>query len=311
MAIYEYEAMDCRGRETVDVVEADCEHEALDMIRKRGQFVTKIDKKKSTVTWREKKVKLSKPAKPMDANELGKKILLDTLVSPVSLVPAVLGATAIMASWAANLGVGIMFGGIVGILAGAGIAATRLIWGLDQQIDRAMKHLQVVQEEEQESLLNSLQERLRRDPDVRTRSALKELRELYASFQQDQLDGLAENHKQVARNVEELFRACVKQLTHSCELWEASRSMPERVRKEVLENRDKVIPEIVAAVDSLAKTVQEFHGLTAEEGASELSRLRQELTTSLDVAKRTEEGMASLEKPVDTSWLGKDSQQKE
>lgn len=294
------EAMDVSGREIREIILAQHQDDAIAKMRQKGYFVTKVALNKNpkapvpilvgSVSLPLKKKPID-PIKPLDANAMGKKVLWDTLVAPISIFPVMLGATASMLGWAVSCSAMIAIG-ILSVLFGMGVAATRLIWGLDTRVEVVLRQMHDQQIAQQEAQLNELVSRLHDDPDNRTLKALCDLRKLYGVFQNK---NFLKNYREVSENVSELFRACIKQLIRSCEMWESLQAMPTNVRDEILVDREKVIREILAAVDTIGKTVQDFHELTTDEGASELSRRRQELDTSLEVARRAEAEMAKFE----------------
>ena len=88
-------------------------------------------------------------------DEVKRKVYLDLFASPMTLLPFVGGATALLGSWAIG-GVSLLtFGGIAGMVIGAGVFASRLIFGLDKLTERAYQYSQ---DQQQQMQLKSLQQ---------------------------------------------------------------------------------------------------------------------------------------------------------
>ena len=70
-----------------------------------------------------------------------RKILLDIFASPGTVLPIAGGITALLASWAVGGQSALNFAGVVGILGGFGIFASRLILGLEKITRDAYDHV--------------------------------------------------------------------------------------------------------------------------------------------------------------------------
>lgn len=229
----------------------------------------------------------------MNSRELGKQILIDMLIAPTTVLPSVIGASVLIIGWAIGSAVTI-FAGLMGILAGIGMAVTKFIWGFDKQIEKTFAKIQEEEVKKKQARIDQLRKRLIQDRDARTAAALKDAQEIYLQFKHDCKQGIYEVYADVAQKVEELYEMCIKQVERSCKLFAAARKLPERMRLPILQDRDKVIKGIQDAVESLVSTVQAFHQFTSDESAAELQTRREELDASLAIAKQTEEQMAAL-----------------
>ena len=236
---------------------------------------------------------------PPDRAALRNAVLADLLASPWSLVPAALGATALLGSWAVGGDPGLTFAGVAGFLGAGGAVATRWIYGLEALTQRAWERLTAADRRRRDDELDALDAALARDGDLRTHRLLRELRALRSRFHADARSGkLAAGHGRMLGQVDELFAGCVTHLRNTLELKETARRVG-NARREVLEaRRDALIGEVAATAEHLAKTVDRVHGFAAGRQASELSRLREELDETMAVARRTEERMAELDRPV-------------
>ena len=228
-------------------------------------------------------------------DDVKKKVLLDLFASPWTVLPVVGGLTALMVSWAAGGSALLNTLGLVGILGGVGLLATRLIFGLERITNQAYEYLHQKQRQQQEQALDALDKKLKKDKDSRTQNSLRQLRHLYSSFQKDIDDGkLVRGAHEILDTVERLFEASVGQLRRSYELWTTARKLSGQPREDVLDERETVIQEVVDTVEHLSKTIQEFHTYASKRNDANLARLRSELDETMKVARRTEDRIASL-----------------
>lgn len=206
-----------------------------------------------------------------------------------------------MAAWAVGQGAGILsFLGLGGLLAGLGAMATRWILRGDEIHKDAFKALQEEAFQKQAEVLDDLDRRLQRDDDPRTETTLRELREIYQEFKKDAswAEGLKTRVSfEIVSKVERLFEECVKSLRRSLELWEAAEKMrTETHRKEMLESRGSLLGEISRSLEQMRKTVDSVRALRVEKGdTARHAQIREELDASLEVARRVEERMRTLE----------------
>jgi hypothetical protein len=239
----------------------------------------------------------------MDRKKLRNKVFLDLLSSPWTLGPTVLGATSLLASWATEMGPGwLTLAGIGGVLAGVGSLATQWIFRSDEIIRRAYEDLEAQEMAAHENRLDDLHNRLRKDKDPRDEDSLRELRMLYRSFKQDnQWRGRLspQSSVEIASMVEKLYKGCIMSLERSADLVEAARKMNRsKAKTGVLEAREKLLTEVFESVEQLAKTIEHVKTLRSDDGASDLARIRRELDESLEVARRVEERMQSMEEEL-------------
>jgi hypothetical protein len=238
---------------------------------------------------------------------LRKKYLLGLLTSPLTLLPALGGATC-LAAGAVGVGtpVSLLAGG-AGILFGAGVFLQRLALGSHRLLDRAKEEVEREAREDQrrsqrarEAYLDDLDRRLTGDHDPRTETALRDLRALHAAFSRGEF--LQDNRSLLAtfdllRLVEGLFRQCVDSLEETLRLHQASgRASSGKVRNSILGRRDAIIASVQQSVDALNQTLGELQGLAASGNNQEarLAQRRQVLRQRLDAAKRVERRIRSV-----------------
>jgi hypothetical protein len=229
--------------------------------------------------------------------DVRKKVLLDLFATPGTLLPLVGGLTLLIGGWALDAGAAVGFLGLVGVLAGLGVAATRLIFGLEEITNRAYEYVHDQEWKNQQKALDKLDHKLIRDRDPRTQDALRQVRHLYTTLLEDVKAGkITRNSHEILQKVEALFRACVDQLQRSYKLWSTARRLSGDARQRVLQQREKVVQEVVRAVDHLDQTIEQLRGLTAKSDEEDLGQLRSELDEAIEVARRTEQRLASWDR---------------
>lgn len=240
-------------------------------------------------------------ASGMDRSRYRRKVLLDLFASPWTLLPGVLGASSLLAGWAFDGGASWwLLGGIAGILAGAGAAATRWVFSADRIMHEAFDSLQEETRRQQEQKLDALDRRLLGDNDPRPEQFLRELRAMYRGFRDDAAwtGRLGERSAfEIAGKVEKLFQACIISLERSQDLWDtAARMKTEAARRNVLAGRERLLEEIRESVQQVAHTIDGVQSLALEQPSDQnLAQIRRELDESLAVARRVEERMQTLE----------------
>jgi hypothetical protein len=245
----------------------------------------------------------------LDEKRLRRKMMLKLLSSPMTLVPMIVGVSAIAGTWAmdANMGLG-LFVGLAAFMAAGGAFMTRLIVGGENAAKKAIDELQHETLAEQEKALDELESRLKEDGDKRTEAALGDLRAIAEAFDQEDLwnDGLnSKSAFDIMEGVGRLFDRCVRSLEQTLHLWKLAGKMKTKsARKPMLEQREEIIGEVARSIGQLGKIlvdVQKFEGST--ESTVGLGRLRDELDQSLDFAKQVEEKVKMLDREFSTAEL--------
>ena len=224
-----------------------------------------------------------------------KKVLLDLFVSPWTIVPIVGGLSAWLLSWGIDGNATLNLIGLAGVMAGVGIQATRLIFGIEELTEKAYAYLTEQEKAAQDQRLAELSTRLENDGDPRSEECLRRLRRLY-----DSLDSGAPKGATAIMfrdKVEELFRAAVRQLERSLELWERSQQLPGNVGSLLLKERRKAIDEVVLTVNHVTRTVEQYHAFQMKESDHELAKLREELDQTIQAARRADEAINAIGKP--------------
>ena len=227
----------------------------------------------------------------------------DILGSPLVLVPFMVG-TASFASFLAlglkgTAAVGAVLVGLVGMLASAGTFITKFILGKDDRVKQLVEASRSKAKLDKRKALDHFHHRLTMDGDERTETAMQDLRSLRQAFRQ--LDKIAPDLNRamiedIQQRSEELFQQCVSSLEKTLQLWKTAESLAsETARKPILEQREKLVADVVQTVEHMSRTLASVQGITnRSEGDIRLKRLRGELDQSMEVAKKVEQRVDSL-----------------
>ncbi len=232
-------------------------------------------------------------------DEVKRKVYLDLFASPYSLLPFAGGLTSLMAGWAVGGEQTLMIAGVAGVLAGIGVTASRLIWGIEGLTEKAYEYQVDKQQKDQEQRLDELDDKLTKDRDPRTQTCLRELRLLYGNLKEAADKGkISGASYEVLEGVGKVFDECVKQLEHSHSLWETARKMQGPARTDMMQQRGELIQDVVMTVVDVGQMVESHFKETSKKNQSELGKVRRELNESIEAARRAEERTAELERSV-------------
>lgn len=232
-------------------------------------------------------------------DEVKRKVYLDLFASPYNLIPFAGGLTSLMAGWAVGGEPTLMVAGLAGVLAGIGVTASRLIWGIEDLTEKAYEYELDKKQKLQEKQLDQLDAKLTKDRDPRTQACLRELRLLYGNLKLASAKGnISASSYEVIEGVGKVVDECVKQLEHSHSLWETARKMHGPSRDTMMVQRDELIHDVVMTVVDVGKMVESHFLSTSKRNRSELDNVRRELNESINAARRAEERTAELERTV-------------
>jgi len=244
--------------------------------------------------------------------EARKKMLLDLFGSPLTLFPLAVGAASLILSWAFG-GVPLLtFLGCLGGLVGLGTFVTKLT-GYKSLLSKQRKYEHEEKLKQRKDELDQLDTKLTKDQDPRTQNALRQIRHLYQSLEEDIQGDVSKSGYQILETIEELFEACVDRLAHSYELYQTCRELSGKNKKRVKQEREQVIGEVVEATAHLGEFVQQFRMLKSKRNKKDLSSLTKQLDTHLEVAKKVNAQMSDydiVEQDYD-DFMQEDSRQRE
>jgi hypothetical protein len=231
----------------------------------------------------------------MDRNQsqFVKKCWLRLVGHPVTILPAMGGATALLAGWAISAPAAI-FGGLAGI----GVAVTALITrGLlvgGKIADEVRTELREKEHDATEAALKALRDKLASDRDTRDERMLDQLREFERAFKRrpewtSRVNPVSAT--EITSGVEELVRTCIQKLDDAFKLRTTADDMSNSpARDVVLEQREKMLREVAESITELTELLTGVYTLgTGEDVGADTASVRQRLKQSLDFARRVEE----------------------
>lgn len=241
-----------------------------------------------------------------DAKQVKRRVLTHLFGHSSVVAPFVVGASALTVNMATGSGSPwLALAGAVGLLVSVGSLATRWLFKADDMTKRAWDDIEKDRRDARDARLDDLERRLEVDGDPRTEVLLRRLRKA----EKDLADrGVAAKMDRASRveisfQASDLVEQCVQALEASLALRERSRELFGPNRDAMEERRQEEVAEVIACVETLEQLAVD--GLGGPSQTSErLQRLRDELHQSLEVARRVEERMKSLE-----SGIGPDAEQ--
>ncbi len=179
--------------------------------------------------------------------------------------------------------------GVVGV----GVFLTRMIFGLDKITEDAYQHLQKEKKIEFEESLDKLEAFL----NTEDADQLKMLRKAYKHHKEQVEKGDIVNNDELEEKLDKLFFACLEQLKVANELYNTAKTvMNKKSKKGILEKREQVLTEIKDTIQCFNTIIDGIAGIHTEKGTKVLSDLREDLQSSFEVVKRTEERIQELDR---------------
>ena len=239
----------------------------------------------------------------VDEKSITKRVTRDILGSPVVIFPFMVGSAAFASLFALGLkgsaAVGAALVGLGGMLGSAGMFLTKLILGKEDRVKKIVEAKRSKEKKAKRKKLDHFHHRLTMDGDTRTEDAMQDLRSLRDAFRK--LNVIAPNLNQamideIRERAEELFEQCVSSLEKTLQLWKTADSLASEIaKKPILEQREKLVNEVVGTVENMSQTLAAVQGITSKpEGDVRLQQLRGELDQSLEVAKKVEQRVDSM-----------------
>ena len=238
-----------------------------------------------------------------EEKNIAKRVVADIISSPMGVLPFMVGTAAFASLFALGLKgsafLGAMLIGVGGVLGSGGMFLTKMILGRDERVKKIVEESRDKAKQDKLKQLDHFHHRLTMDGDSRTEDSMQDLRSLRQAF--GQLDKIAPDLNramidEIRKRSEELFQQCVSSLEKSLQLWKTADSLAsEKARKPILEQREKLVSEVIGTVEHMSQTLAAVQGITNKsDGDARLQQLRGELDQSLEVAKRVEQRVDSL-----------------
>jgi hypothetical protein len=227
---------------------------------------------------------------------LRKRILREIFVAPSVVIPLVGGASAWLMSWAGGGSDFLNAAGLVGVLGGIGWFATRVIFQMDSLSEKALRDLENERLATEEATLDQLQKRLAGDGDARTESILILLRETRREIERiAQTPGIQLRSLEIVKQSNELFWASIEQLEQSLKMFQLAKKLNGTERQAVLRQRESCLKEARESAEHLHSAVAAFRQVVDKNQVRDLDRLQQDLSDSIEAARRSEERMRELQ----------------
>lgn len=231
-----------------------------------------------------------------------RKVISELFFAPSVVLPIVAGVSAGLLSWAGGGVNYLSAAALLGVLGGLGWMATRIIFKVEEITEAAMKLVESQRVQATEAELDELDKQLRQDGDPRTQDYLTLLRSLRAEFAKTSNQaGVLGRSNQLRERIDDAFNGTVYQLRETLSMTELIKKLDGPGRRKIQAEREHLVGEIMRTVDQLRMTVREFEKIINADKKADLTTLRDDLETSLQVAKRTEERLRELDATGSTS----------
>lgn len=250
------------------------------------------------------------PEPPEEANDtrsrIYRRIWLELLWRPAVLLPGTAGGLALLVGMIVPGGRRLLLPALIGLLFAGSMALVRWLVQHEEILDRASRAAEREAARDRERELDRLALRLKADKFSRGPRLLERLRSLREGLRES-AEWRGRVDRDTARDldekVERLFQGCIAGLERSLELNARARKLANAdAGSPLLQAREKVLAEVEASVEGLRRIAEEVQAIALrriEEEGEELSRARAELEQSLDLARRVEERVSSLDVELD------------
>ncbi|MBN2589405.1 MAG: hypothetical protein JXA96_06060 [Sedimentisphaerales bacterium] len=235
----------------------------------------------------------------MDKERFRRKYLLGIFLSPLTLFPAAAGFTGFLGFMLFQKTVNAVVSLAIGLGLGLGILAQRLIIGSEKIAQKAKKETEDEERAERETKLDKLDKELRKTRGKQDEEALRELRFLVDNFNKSDLwkqslDAVSANS--LLSTIDEIFEQCLSSLYQTIQLYQLAQEAPsKRISDSILGKRDSIIKGVQDSVTRLNVTLCAAQELrVSNDQEAKLSRLSEELTSQLDIAKRVQERLENI-----------------
>ena len=225
---------------------------------------------------------------------LKKRILLELLITPATVVPVLFGGSLLLLC--EILGGYAAFLGMAGLLVGFGAFLSNMLFNLEKITQRVLKQEREQDIKKREKELDALDRRLSKTEGSSDENALRNLRNLYKSFCTDVAGRKLSEHvpSEMLQLIDDIFSSCVSKLERSYEIYKTSETMTGKLKRDLQLHRSTLITDVESSVLELAGVINEVRVLKFKTESTELRQLQRKLSSQLEIAKATEEGMAEI-----------------
>lgn len=227
------------------------------------------------------------------------KAITNLLGEPSVLIPFVTGSTIASITWAIDGSPLMLFGGVAGSLIGAGIFATKVIFGLEKITEDAYERMQNQSKYDKLSELQGLYGKIKelefrktyaRMPEKTKESFVaddvKQLVSIYEFFIYHLAHKINDPGQEILVNFDNLLKACIEEMKIYFSLLESSKL------KEIGDNL-KVSQKIKKGVKSLKKIFPELKQIADQSGGTDLDKAAEELEKSVQLKKKIDKEISS------------------
>ena len=231
----------------------------------------------------------------IDPIKLQKKTLWYCLASPFTLLPFVVGASALLVQWAFSflspVGAVIVLLGFAG--AGGGFF-TNWLTRRDTIRQKIVAEEERKEKQQRENELDQFARQLLKYADLRPSDYLKDIRALWKSFQEQDFwrkSATDISMVEIIATIDKLFEGCIASLKRSLILYDtASRLDNKAAKKELKDKREELISSVEESITKLGKVLAELSVKEAElSSESDVTLIQRELEAQLASAREIDE----------------------
>jgi hypothetical protein len=237
-----------------------------------------------------------KKIKAGSMSDLKQKIILEGLVSWPSIGAWMIGSTLLMGGWAVG---SVLVGFLGATIFGVGVAwsLTSLTMRYDSIKAKVTGEIKESIRAERNGKLDELDVKLTLDKDPRDQNALRDLRRIYAEFDEFCEGGKIPQHMRETMlvRINELFDSCVKNLEICYDLWNTARTLRGKVRQKLMDNREAILQDVVKSVENFTNVVSSIMTLSHHNG--ELTGVNTKLDEELAACLLMEQRLRDLGNP--------------
>jgi hypothetical protein len=241
------------------------------------------------------------------ANRPLKKLIIDLLVSPFTVVPVVAGASVILFNWAIEGAILYSFFGFLGIVGGLGIAATKFIFSFDSLIEKAYNQEEELEKskrnEDRLQLITQTKNLIKSSGDEQSEILFGEFIRLFTLLKQDIHNSNLTNSlkDEIQSSIEKVVEQCMNFIQQAVKYHRQASAIRKR-NKEAMktkvkleQSKEKIITQIEKSLEDFRTMVESYHEMVTKKATDEISKMHEDLKSNLEVARRVKERMSSFE----------------